>query len=589
MEDHLDPLERRLDDLTRVVAGLEQRLQRIEAAVNPSASGAAVAAGPSTADAVDVTSELPVPVVDGGSVAGVLAILGRSFLVLCGAFLLRSLTDAGFLPQPVGIGLGYLYAATWIVLADRAAAAGRALAATLSGAVASIIAFPLLWEATSRFDLLSTNQAVAGLALFSALALAVAWRHELRTLAVIVALSALTINLVLMLAHRNWAAASALAIAIAAYSVWAAYLRGWSGLRWPVAAVVDVLPLMLISNAVRGIEPGIPPGPSSATLVLVCSSFIAVYLGSFTLSMLWLRRRVGAFEVAQGVVVLLAGFGALHHCLSKLGIDDRWFGVLTLLAGLVCYGAAFAFIDRRFGRGGNFIYLSSLALILTTGGLAIATHGTLGVAVLCGLAVAAAALGARFDRITLRSHCAAYLAAAAALGTAIPRFMAAFTLSPDRVPHPPSAADLLVVGTAIVCTVAFALARGRAGRRWPMYVPDLLVGATALVGFGAVLLMTFCDLAAPASAPSLAAARTALLAAAAVVAAWLGSVGVLPALRWLVYPLLVLGGLKLVVEDLRLGRPAMLLVAFACFGLALILAPRLLRTSALPRDTPSET
>ena len=47
--------------------------------------------------------------------------------------------------------------------------------------------------------------------------------------------------------------------------------------------------------------------------------------------------------------------------------------------------------------------------------------------------------------------------------------------------------------------------------------------------------------------------------------------------RWLVYPVLVAGGLKLVVDDFMHSTPATLFVALAVYGVALILAPRLLR------------
>ena len=46
---------------------------------------------------------------------------------------------------------------------------------------------------------------------------------------------------------------------------------------------------------------------------------------------------------------------------------------------------------------------------------------------------------------------------------------------------------------------------------------------------------------------------------------------------WLVYPVLVLGGLKLLVEDFPAGRPLTLLIALALYGGALVLAPRLAR------------
>jgi len=46
---------------------------------------------------------------------------------------------------------------------------------------------------------------------------------------------------------------------------------------------------------------------------------------------------------------------------------------------------------------------------------------------------------------------------------------------------------------------------------------------------------------------------------------------------WLVYPLLVVTGIKLLVADFPQGRPETLFAALALYGVALILAPRMLR------------
>jgi hypothetical protein len=51
----------------------------------------------------------------------------------------------------------------------------------------------------------------------------------------------------------------------------------------------------------------------------------------------------------------------------------------------------------------------------------------------------------------------------------------------------------------------------------------------------------------------------------------------LPEAGWLVYPLLVVTGLKFLFEDFRVSRPATLFAAFALYGVALIIAPRLRR------------
>ena len=48
-------------------------------------------------------------------------------------------------------------------------------------------------------------------------------------------------------------------------------------------------------------------------------------------------------------------------------------------------------------------------------------------------------------------------------------------------------------------------------------------------------------------------------------------------LTWLVYPLLAIGGAKLLLVDLQICRAVILLPVFAAYGLALILAPKLIR------------
>ncbi|HEY5113807.1 MAG TPA: hypothetical protein VIJ45_06825, partial [Coriobacteriia bacterium] len=69
--------------------------------------------------------------------------------------------------------------------------------------------------------------------------------------------------------------------------------------------------------------------------------------------------------------------------------------------------------------------------------------------------------------------------------------------------------------------------------------------------------------------------RTSVLAAAALALAWAGRYRRFREAAWLLYPVLVVGGLKLLVEDLPRSRPATLFIALALYGGALIVAPRL--------------
>jgi hypothetical protein len=77
--------------------------------------------------------------------------------------------------------------------------------------------------------------------------------------------------------------------------------------------------------------------------------------------------------------------------------------------------------------------------------------------------------------------------------------------------------------------------------------------------------------------PGLALVRTVVLCGAALVAAWTAKFDRFGVASLLAYPILAAEGVKLLVEDLRAGRPATLFAAFALYGATLVLVPRLLR------------
>jgi hypothetical protein len=81
-----------------------------------------------------------------------------------------------------------------------------------------------------------------------------------------------------------------------------------------------------------------------------------------------------------------------------------------------------------------------------------------------------------------------------------------------------------------------------------------------------------------ADAGATAVVRTAVLAALALGLALVARRGTWPELGWLVYPLVALAGVKLVLQDLRHGRPATLVLSLALYGVVLVLAPRLMKT-----------
>jgi hypothetical protein len=95
----------RLDDLTRRVEALEAQLAR-PARERPSPPTAETA-GPAPAPP-DLSR-----IVTGAS------LVGRTLMVLGGAFLRRYLTESRTLPQGVGTAIGVGYAMSWLVIAPR--------------------------------------------------------------------------------------------------------------------------------------------------------------------------------------------------------------------------------------------------------------------------------------------------------------------------------------------------------------------------------------------------------------------------------------------------------------------------------------
>ena len=252
-------------------------------------------------------------------------------------------------------------------------------------------------------------------------------------------------------------------------------------------------------------------------------------------------------------------------------------GVLALLLGALCYGAAFAFAERRAGQGRNFYFYATAGGLLALGGANVVAFGKALPFALGALGLAAAAFGRRFDRMTLRVHSAFYLAAGAletGLFVACARSLAGQSTG-DLPPLVWVAAIAAAAGWAVLATDPGAPRSGTAR------VPQLLLATLAVFALGKALQAgLWCGArasgspATPVSRPSCAppSSRPSLSPSPSVARR-----GTWPELGWLVYPLVALGGVKLLLQDLRDGRPATLVVSLALYGAVLVLAPRLMK------------
>jgi hypothetical protein len=558
-----EALPSRVEDLARRLERLESRVAELEA----SPRGAA-----RTTELPDDDEDLlPVPTLPSGT----LALAGRTLLVLAGAYVVRALTESHVVPAAVGVAIGLAYAAFWQLRADRDALRGRRDSAAFHDLASSLIAFPLIWESASRFGALSPPVASAALVAFFALGLGVAVHRRLVVNAALTTALALVTSVSLLVGTHDLLPAFLALLAIAAVLEWLAFHETWLGLRWAAAVVLDGVAILLITVAT---QPHSPPAYESLTTLgasRVLLGLPLLYVVGVAARTLRHERPATIFEIVQGALAALLGFGGASRVLTAHRLAALGPAVLATLVGALCYAAAFAFAERRPGQGRNFYFYSAAGGLLTLGGTAGLGLGPALPLVWSGLGLGAGVLGRRFDRMTLRAHSALFLVAAALpTGLVVASSHALAGLGSGALSAP-------AWGVAAAAAVAWAVltSDSRAPRGGLARLPQLLLAVLVVLAAGkAVHLVLTLALGSLAGDEGVAAvARTAVLGALVLVLAWSARRGAFPELAWLVYPLLAVGGLKLLLQDLPHGRPATLVASLAVYGAVLIAAPRLMR------------
>ncbi len=578
MSDRLSELEERIAELAEAHRQLERRcaaLERRSAGAATARPGAPPAAIPSATP--DLSRELAAATKN-------LALVGRTLLVLAGAFLLRAITEAGSIPTWAGAGLGLVYACGWLAMAHRV---GRSQpsSATFHGATGLLIGFPLLFEAAARLRLLAPTAAVATLALFTAAALAVAARRRLHALAWLVELGGVVTAVALMPATGRLVPPALYLALLGVATLWLGYVLDWTSLRWPVALVTD---LVLAVLTLRAVAPSAAEGPGAALLVQVL--VMAVYLGSVALRTLYLKRAVVDFEVVQTALLLAAGVGGAAYVTVRSGMAEGVVGLVNLAFGAALYAVAFAFVERRQRGKANFYFYAAVGIVFVLAGTGLVLSGQALAMGWAALAVLSSALAGGFRRLTLAVHGCVYAVAACVQSGALPHAATTLVASPSaRWPDaPPSAAVVVAAMAASAWLMGRAssaplLARHRVPRS--LLIAALTVGAAGLVVGWLVPLLA----GAPgpqANAALAATVRTAVQVGGVLLLAWAGRFEAWREAGWLAYPLLVVVGLQLAIETLARSRPSSLFLALALYGMTLILIPRLRRHGAAARHAP---
>jgi hypothetical protein len=554
-----DALDARLAAVERALAQIDGRLRALEGGSLPELRGEASASSPLNGHATPASD-----------VAGALTLIGRTVVILAGAYLLRGLTEAGTLDLLTGAALGWSYAALWSVLAYRVAARSPQ-SASFYAAATVVVAVPIIWEATTRLALVTPGTGALALALTVALVLVTAWRRNLQTVAWIATLAACAAASVLLVMTGAVVAFTMLLIGLGLATLWLGYDREWTLLRWVAAFFADVAVLALIGRALAT-----PPRDDPGTVLAVQVLLLGGYLGSVGIRTLVRDRDVVPFEIVQTIAILLVGLGGALLVAHQTGVGTMALGWALVLLATGCY--AVEFVDRRQTRGANRYFYTSLALVFALTGAELLLGDAALSMVWLMLALLAGWSALYFDRGTLAVHAAIYLGAAAAASGLVTATLVGLFASADTVWRPVPTTAWLVLAAFVIYWLA-ALPGGASTSRVVLDGLRVALAVCVVVGVAGVLVVTAKALLAGSGVTShagvVATLRTGVLALGALAVAWLGGRVDTRACGMLLYPLLGWGALKLLIEDFRTSPPLLLVVAFAIYGGALIVGPRI--------------
>ena len=190
---HPHPTEAQGQPLDARVASLESALAEVLERVALLEARGPVAAPKSAPTVVLDTEALP------ALPSGVqfMGLIGKVCLILGGGYFIRTLAEAGRLPNALSVALGLAYATTWALIALRDK---QPMVATFDALASILIAYPLLVESTVRFKWLPPEVAAPLLLAVTVMHATVAWRRDLQPMVWLATLASLGSAFVMMAA-----------------------------------------------------------------------------------------------------------------------------------------------------------------------------------------------------------------------------------------------------------------------------------------------------------------------------------------------------------------------------------------------------
>lgn len=554
-------MDSRVAELETRLAAVERRLNRLEA------RGAAIAAG-------DYEEPEEFTAIGEGFVGNTATLIGRVLLIFGGAYLLRAITDYQVVPTAIGISMGAAYALLWLYMAYKhGGQEGQRASALFYGFASLLLALPLLVEAGDRFALLSGSQAAVALTVFLGCAIAVAVVRDMRLLLWAATFGGVVTAFVLLRLTRSPVPSSLVLVLLGVGVLWACYLKVWRGPKWlaAVGACAGVLAVAMLSTNDQWTV-------DALSAFFLAGIMLAGYAASFAVQTHLRNQEVAAFEPVQSLLAIAVAVIAAAVALRVGKLTLAPVGLLTIVLSVAGYLLAFT-PQTRAQRGRNFFFYSTLGLVLLVIGSALLVSPPIAAAAWSLLAIGMAWLSGRYERVALSLQCTFLLLAAGVgsgiLATGMESLAGSVQDWPAIVPW-----HVVIAATTVACLF---IPVAQHSERWGTLagVPQLIVLALSVWEVGGLMVLYAGPLIAEAGTPEanaavIAALRTAVLATASVTLALSSRHRRWPEARWLVYPVLVLVGVKLFLEDFPHGQPLSLFVALALVGSALIVVARLL-------------
>ncbi len=570
MREAVDQIDSSVERLSERVQLLEKRVAMLEG------------------ERATVTASQPAPLSlvsemepDAQSVQSWIGILGKAVLIMAGAYLFRALAESPAIPKWPVLAMAILYAAGWMTWAIRIHE--RTFASIAYGLTAVLIIAPLLWESTVRFQYLSPALTASILVAFFLMVIARSWRIDLVALPWATALAVVFTALGLLLVTRDLVPLTVALLVIAFIGEIAVGFGKHTTLR-PLTAIYADLAVFLQAYVMTSSDV-VPERyrPVSPYMVVTLSALLfLIGAGAIAVRGLWMRRRITVFDVIQGAIVSsIAIFTAVR---TPLHFVTPVLGATFLLFAATCYWATFwRFHDDEDPR--NRRVLSAWAAGLLAAGTLLLFPPLYQTPLLCSAAIATGIAYRRSGKLSLGLHASFLLATATIASGAIEYGTEAFAGDvPPAILWPAA----IIAAAAVICYSLGAVSgESRATRRALWIFPAALAaftGAALFVGGVALLSQGRWDL-----TPSrVSVIRTIAICTLAVVFGILGFRMRRSELTWLSYAAAGLGTLKLLLEDVRFGNPASLVLSFLFYGLLLIVLPRLSTTPSRTQAASSQ-